>query len=34
MDEKDRQIEELQAALAEKDKEIEVLAKYRAKGII
>ena len=34
MDEKDRQIQELSAALAEKDKEIEILAKYRERGII
>jgi hypothetical protein len=34
MDEKDRQIDELQAALAERDKEIETLVKYRQKGLI
>ena len=34
MDEKDRQIGELQAQLAERDREIETLVKYRQKGLI
>ena len=34
MDEKDRQIEELQAALAQRDQEIETLVKYKQKGLI
>ncbi len=34
MSEKDREIEELRAALTEKEKEIETLIKYRQKGLI